>query len=369
MVNTMSEDINNFYSKPDANSPFRGLGGLLRDNIKNLVPYSSARDEYQGEASVFLDANENAFGSPLDAQYNRYPDPLQHDVKRAISGIKGVPVRNIFLGNGSDEAIDILFRSFCNPGVDNVILVPPTYGMYQVSANINDVEARNVPLTQEFQLNLEGIAEAIDEHTKLIFICSPNNPTGNSINRADIETILANFDGLVVVDEAYINFSRQKTFIQELTEYGNLVVLQTLSKAWGLAGLRVGMAFASEEIIEVMNKVKPPYNVNEASQRLALQALANVDQVNSWIREILSQRDKLVLGLKDFDFVLDIYPSDANFILVKTTDANGIYNFLVEKGIIVRNRTKVELCEGSLRITVGTPEENVKLIETLKDYK
>jgi histidinol-phosphate aminotransferase len=345
------------------------VDNILRDNIKRLVPYSSARDEYQGEASVFLDANENAFGSPLEQQFNRYPDPLQYQVKKRLSEIKGLPVRNIFLGNGSDEAIDILFRSFCNPGVDNVILVPPTYGMYQVSANINDVEARNVPLTNEYQLNLEGIAEAIDKRTKLIFICSPNNPTGNSINRADVETILANFNGLVVVDEAYINFSRQKTFIQELTEYANLVVLQTLSKAWGLAGLRIGMAFASEEIIEVMNKVKPPYNVNEASQQLALQALANIDQVNSWIKETLIQRDKLVLGLKDFDFVADIYPSDANFILVKTNDANGIYNFLVQKGIIVRNRSKVELCEGCLRITVGTPEENKILLQTLQNFK
>jgi histidinol-phosphate aminotransferase len=345
------------------------INNILRENIKRLVPYSSARDEYQGEASVFLDANENAFGSPLEQQFNRYPDPLQVPVKQRLSEIKGVPIRNIFLGNGSDEAIDILFRSFCNPGVDNVILVPPTYGMYKVSANINDIEARNVPLTQDFQLNLEGIAEAIDQHTKLIFICSPNNPTGNSMDRADVETLLANFNGIVVVDEAYINFSRQKTFIQELTEYANLVVLQTLSKAWGLAGLRVGMAFASEEIIEVINKVKPPYNVNEASQQLALQALANINQVNAWIKETLLQRDKLVLGLKDFDFVLDIYPSDANFILVKTTDARGIYNFLVQKGIIVRDRSKVELCEGCLRITVGTPDENTILLKTLQDFK
>jgi histidinol-phosphate aminotransferase len=345
------------------------INNILRENIKNLTPYSSARDEYQGEASVFLDANENAFGSPLPDQYNRYPDPLQFEVKKSLSAIKGLPVRNIFLGNGSDEAIDILFRSFCNPGVDNVILVPPTYGMYQVSANINDIETRNVPLTDEFQLNLDGIAEAIDKNTKLVFICSPNNPTGNSINRADVETLLANFNGIVVVDEAYINFSRQKTFIQELTEYANLVVLQTLSKAWGLAGLRVGMAFASEEIIEVMNKVKPPYNVNEASQQLALQALANVDQVNSWIKETLAQRDLLVLGLKDFDFVVDIYPSDANFILVKTTDANSIYDYLVNQGIIVRNRSKVELCEGCLRITVGTPNENTTLLQTLQNFK
>lgn len=345
------------------------INNILRENIKNLVPYSSARDEYQGEASVFLDANENAFGSPLEQQFNRYPDPLQYAVKKRLSEIKGVPPRNIFLGNGSDEAIDILFRSFCNPGVDNVILVPPTYGMYQVSANINDVAVRNVPLTQDFQLNLEGIAEAIDDHTKLIFVCSPNNPTGNSMNRTDVETLLANFNGLVVVDEAYINFSRQKSFIQELTEYANLVVLQTLSKAWGLAGLRVGMAFASEEIIEVMNKVKPPYNINEASQQLALQALANIDQVNSWIKETLIQRDNLVLQLKDFDFVLDIFPSDANFILVKTTDPKGIYTFLVEQGVIVRDRSKVDLCAGCLRITVGTPQENNTLIQTLQNFK
>src|SRR6195952_2029938 len=327
------------------------INNILRENIKNLTPYSSARDEYQGEASVFLDANENAFGSPLEQQYNRYPDPLQSQVKKRLSEIKGVPPRNIFLGNGSDEALDILFRSFCNPGVDKVILVPPTYGMYRVSANINDIAVKNIPLTEEFQLNLDVIAEAIDDHTKLIFICSPNNPTGNSINRADVETLLANFNGIVVVDEAYINYSRQKTFIQELTEYGNLVVLQTLSKAWGLAGLRLGMAFASEEIIEVMNRVKPPYNINEATQQLVLKALQNVDQVNGWIKQTLLERDKLVLALKNFDFVLDIYPSDANFILVKTTDANGIYDFLVKQGIIVRNRSKVELCEGCLRIT------------------
>ena len=356
-------DYNTTYSRSE------GIRKLLRKNIASLTPYSSARDEYQGEAQIFLDANENAFGSPLEQQYNRYPDPLQYLVKNRLSEIKGVPVRNIFLGNGSDEAIDILFRSFCNPGVDNVILVPPTYGMYQVSANINDVEVRNVPLTEEFQLNLDGIAEAIDGFTKLIFICSPNNPTGNSMERAAIETLLANFAGIVVVDEAYINFSRQKTFIQELTEYANLVVLQTLSKAWGLAGLRIGMAFASAEIVEVMNKVKPPYNINKASQQLALEALANVGQVNSWIKEILAERDDLVLALKHFDFVIDIYPSDANFILVKTTDANGIYNFLVDKGIIVRNRSNIHLCEGCLRITVGTPEENDALIKTLKDFE
>lgn len=345
------------------------INKVIRPNIKNLKPYSSARDEFKGEASVYLDANENAFGSPLSQNYNRYPDPMAYDVKMELSKIKGVPARNIFVGNGSDEAIDILFRSFCNPGVDNVIIVPPTYGMYEVSANINDVQLKRVNLTADYQLNLEGIAEAIDKNTKLIFICSPNNPTGNSINRDDIETILANFEGIVVIDEAYINYSRQKSFIQELTEYANLVVLQTLSKAWGLAALRVGMAYASEEIIEVFNRVKPPYNINEASQKLALEALKNVKQVNDWIKEILKERDALVLALKNFDFVIDIYPSDANFILVKTVNADDIYQYLTQQGIIVRNRNKVELCEGCLRITVGTPEENQALINSLKNFK
>ena len=345
------------------------INTIIRPNIKILKPYSSARDEFKGEASVYLDANENAFGSPLPQAYNRYPDPMQYAVKMRLSAIKGVPARNIFLGNGSDEAIDILFRSFCNPGIDNVIIVPPTYGMYEVSANINDVLLKRVNLNADYQLNLEGIAEAIDKNTKLIFICSPNNPTGNSINRTDIETILTNFNGIVVVDEAYINYSRQKSFIQELTEYANLVVLQTLSKAWGLAALRVGMAFASEEIIEVFNRVKPPYNINEASQQLALEALQNVDQVNIWIKEILKERDALVLSIKKLDFVLDIYPSDANFILVKTKNADAIYKHLTNQGIIVRNRNKVELCEGCLRITIGTQEENKALMISLKDYR
>ena len=344
------------------------LQNILRKNIKDLVPYSSARDEFKGEASVYLDANENSFGSPLDTNYSRYPDPLQYKVKLKLSEIKGVPPRNIFLGNGSDEAIDILFRSFCRPGIDNVITVPPTYGMYEVSANINDVEVRKIKLTLDYQLDMEGIAEAIDDHTKIIFICSPNNPTGNSINRVDIETILANFSGLVIIDEAYINYSRQKTFIQELPEYANLVVLHTLSKAWGLAGLRLGMAFASEEIIDVFNKVKPPYNINEASQQLALEALKNVEQVNDWIQQTVNEREKLANELSKLEIIEKIYPSDANFILVKTTNANGIYKHLVEKGIIVRDRSKVELCEGSLRITIGTPEENEILIGTLKNF-
>ena len=343
------------------------LKNLLRENIKKLVPYSSARDEFKGQASIFLDANENSYGSPLNKAYNRYPDPQQVQIKKRISAIKGVPSKNIFLGNGSDEAIDILFRAFCKPGIDNVITVPPTYGMYEVSANINDVEIRKIKLTPDYELDLEGIAEAIDNNTKLIFICSPNNPTGNSINRETIETILANFDGLVVIDEAYINYSKQKTFIQELTEYANLVVLQTLSKAWGLAGLRVGMAFASEEIIEVFNKIKPPYNINEASQQLVLDALKQVDQVNKWIKETVSEREILRAELQKLPFVKHVSPSDANFILIRTADPQLVYTYLSEKGIIVRNRSKVELCEGCLRITIGTPKENKTLIATLVD--
>ncbi|NEU08406.1 histidinol-phosphate transaminase [Flavihumibacter sp. R14] len=341
------------------------IQNILRENIKNLIPYSSARDEFSGKASVFLDANENSFGSPLGENFNRYPDPQQSKIKQRLSLIKGVPPRNIFLGNGSDEAIDILFRAFCRPGIDNVITVPPTYGMYQVSANINDVEVRQVNLNPAFQLNMEAIAEAIDDNTRIIFICSPNNPTGNSIDRDDIQTLLTNFNGLVVVDEAYINYSRQKTFIQELTEYSNLVVLQTLSKAWGLAGLRVGMAFASEEIIEVFNKVKPPYNINEASQQLVLKALENIEQVNNWIRQTVKEREGLTAELGLLDYVQKIYPSDANFLLVKMTNPVFVYQELVNKEIIVRDRSKVELCEGCLRITVGTPEENEILMNAL----
>ena len=344
------------------------LNSLLRDNIKRLVPYSSARDEFKGEASVFLDANENSYGSPLATDYNRYPDPLQWKVKYRLADIKGVPPQNIFLGNGSDEAIDVLFRTFCRPGIDNVVLCPPTYGMYEVSANINDVTIRKATLTEDFQLDLPAIEAAIDDNTKLIFICSPNNPTANAINRQDIEVVLNNFHGIVVVDEAYINFSKQKTLIQELTEYPNLVILQTLSKAWGLAALRVGMAFASEDIIHVFNKVKPPYNINQASQELALEALNNIEQVNAWIKETVLERDKLEFALKALPIVEKVYPSDANFLLAKTTDAKGIYNHLIEKGIVVRDRSKVELCVGCLRITVGTPAENVELINTLQTF-
>ncbi|AMP97096.1 Histidinol phosphate aminotransferase [Pedobacter cryoconitis] len=342
------------------------IKNLQRENIKTLRPYSTARDEYKGQASVFLDANENSYGSPLPENFNRYPDPLQLDLKDALSKIKGVPIENTFLGNGSDEAIDLLFRAFCNPGKDNVIILPPTYGMYEVSANINDVEIRKVNLLPNFQLDLEGIAEAIDANTKLIFICSPNNPTGNSMVRTDIETILANFKGLVVIDEAYINFAKQRTFIQELTEYPHLVVLQTFSKAWGLAGLRLGMAFASSMIIDILNKVKAPYNISQSTQDLALAALQNIGQVNDWIKTTVAEREHLAGLLLDLPMVHKVYPSDANFILVEVADANGTYDALVDRGIIVRNRAKVTLCEGCLRITVGTPAENEILISALK---
>ena len=344
------------------------LDALIRENIKRLVPYSTARDEFKGEAAIFLDANENNFGSPLPVNYNRYPDPMQWKLKYKIADIKGVPPQNIFVGHGSDEAIDVIYRSFVNPGVDNVILCPPTYGMYEVSAHINDAVIRKVSLTEDFQLDIPALQQAVDENTKLIFICSPNNPTGNSINRSDIELLLNNFDGIVVIDEAYINFSRQKTFIQELTEYPNLIVLQTLSKAWGLAGLRIGMAFAGEEIIHTFNKVKPPYNISQATNELALQALENVSQVNEWIREIVIERDLLSAALVQLPEVLHVYPSDASFILVRTTDAKGIYNYLIEQGIVVRDRSKVELCMGCLRISIGTPAENLRLLEVLKTF-
>lgn len=342
------------------------INELQRENIKNLKPYSTARDEYKGQASVFLDANENSYGSPLEKNYNRYPDPLQLDLKDAISKIKGVPIENTFLGNGSDEAIDLLYRAFCEPGKDNVIILPPTYGMYEVSANINNVEIRKVNLLSNFQLDLDGIAEAVDENTKLIFICSPNNPTGNSIVRTDIETVLANFKGLVIIDEAYINYAKQRTFIKELTEYPNLVVMQTFSKAWGLAALRLGMAFAARPIIDVLNKVKPPYNINQATQDIALEALQNIGQVNDWIKITVEEREKLSANLLELNTVKKVYPSDANFILVEVDDAAKTYNALVDQGIIIRDRSKVTLCEGCLRITIGTQKENETLLNALK---
>jgi histidinol-phosphate aminotransferase len=344
------------------------LNKLLRENIRQLVPYSSARDEFKGEAQVFLDANENSLGSPLTRWYNRYPDPHQWKVKEALSKIKGIPPQHIFLGNGSDECIDLLYRAFCNPGKDNVIINPPTYGMYEVSAHINDVEVRRAVLLDDFQLDLVHLETLVDENTKMIWICSPNNPTANSIDRQDIEIVLNNFPGLVVVDEAYINFSRHRSFIQELADYPNLVVLQTMSKAWGLAGLRLGMAFASEAIIEVYNKVKAPYNISQATQELVLAALEETEQVNDMIRALVTMREQLVQELALLPLVRKVYPSDANFLLIKVEDARAIYQYLLQDGIVVRDRSKVELCEGCLRITVGTEKENQELINALKSY-
>ena len=345
------------------------LNTLIRNNIKTLSPYSSARHEFTGKASVFLDANENAFGSPLDQSFNRYPDPLQWQLKFQLTKIKGVPAENIFIGNGSDEVIDLAYRIFCDPQKDNVIICPPSYGMYQVSANINDVAIKKINLTPDFQLNVQGILDAADSNTKLLFICSPNNPTGNNMNRADVEVLLNNFPGIIIIDEAYINYSKQKSFIQELTEYPNLIVMQTLSKAWGLAALRLGICFASLDIIDIFNKVKPPYNINEASQELALEALQNTELVNNWIKTAVHQKDILINGLQQLPFVKTIYPTDANFLLVKVTDADAVYNYLAAKEIVVRNRTKEVLCDNCLRITIGTPQENEKLLLILKKYQ
>ncbi|MDQ6888868.1 MAG: histidinol-phosphate transaminase [Bacteroidota bacterium] len=345
------------------------LDSLVRKNIKELKPYSSARTEYSGAASIFLDANENSFGSPLPENFNRYPDPLQWQLKQEISKIKGIPLQNIFIGNGSDEVIDLAFRIFCNPGKDNVIVCPPTYGMYGVGANINDVAIKEAMLTDDFQLDVEAVLNAIDSNTKLLFICSPNNPTGNNMNRMVMETLINNFPGLVIIDEAYINYSRQKSFIQELTEYENLLVMQTLSKAWGLAALRLGLAFASEKIVDLFNKVKPPYNINKASQQLGIEALTSINQVNENIKITVAERDRLQNELRQFEFIKKIYPSDSNFILIKTSDANNLYNYLSAKKIIVRNRSKEPLCENCLRVTIGTPLENKILIEALKNYK
>ncbi len=349
------------------------LDNIVRDNIKKMTAYSAARHEYTGTANIFLDANENPFGSPLRGEgqgvrYNRYPDPLQLTLKEKISQVKGVPVQNIFLGNGSDEAIDLLFRIFCEPGKDNALIFPPTYGMYEVCAEMNNVALKKIPLLENFQLDLQAVEKNIDANTRLIFVCSPNNPTGNSIYRNDIEVLLNNFEGIIVIDEAYINYAKQKTFIPELTEYPNLVILQTLSKAWGLAGLRLGMAFAGEPVISYFNKVKYPYNINTATQQLAIEALGNISSVNNWTKTTVEQKEWLQLELLQLSFTQIVYPSDANFLLVKMTNARKIYEYLAVKGIIVRDRSRVILCDDCLRITIGIPDENKQLIQALKDY-
>jgi histidinol-phosphate aminotransferase len=339
------------------------LQNITRKNISSLQPYSSARDEFTGDASVFLDANENPFNAP----WNRYPDPRQLELKIRLSRLKGVSTDFIFLGNGSDEPIDLLFRAFCEPCIDNVVAISPTYGMYRVAADINDIAYREVLLAEDFSLNAGKVLAATDSNTKMIFLCSPNNPTGNALDQGEVVRIVTEFNGLVVLDEAYIDFCPEKSLINDLTQFPNLVVLQTLSKAWGLAGIRLGMAFASPEIISVLSKIKYPYNINLLTQEKAVEMLQFPDQKERWVVTILQQKKKLITELSKLPVVLKIYPSDANFILVQTTAARKIYQALVDRQIIVRDRSKVALCGEALRITVGTEAENQQLIEALKE--
>ncbi|TXK51908.1 histidinol-phosphate transaminase [Pontibacter qinzhouensis] len=345
------------------------LNALVRPNVLKMKPYSSARDEFKGAASIFIDANENNIGSLAGNNYNRYPDPHQKKLKQKIAAIKGVRPSQIFLGNGSDEAIDLLFRMLCQPGRDVMLHLPPTYGMYEVSANLNDVQLDAVQLTADFQVPVEEVLNQVKPNTKLIFICSPNNPTANLINPECIEALLRGFNGVVVVDEAYIDFCDSPSWTTRLDEFPNLLVLQTFSKAWGMAGLRLGLAFASEELIQLLDKIKPPYNINEATQELALQALEKSEDLRYMIEEIVQERELLAHALPRLSSVLHVYPSDANFLLVKVTDANGMYNYLVENGIVVRNRSSLPGCEGCLRISVGTLEENQKLLQVMASFR
>ena len=342
------------------------LEELTRKNIWNLAPYSSARNEYAGrEARVFLDANENPYNNP----YNRYPDPLQLELKAAISKVKGVPAANIFLGNGSDEAIDLPYRCFCEPGIDNVVAIEPTYGMYKVCADINNTEYRPVLLDENYQITAERLLAATDAHTKLIWLCSPNNPTGNTLQREEIVKVIEAFEGLVIVDEAYSDFSSQKPLRHEIAKYPNLIVLNTMSKAWGCAAIRLGMAFASEEIIAIFNKVKYPYNVNQLTQQQALQALKDPFEVDKWVKILLEERSRMIDAFQLLPICVKVYPTEANFFLAQMTDATKIYNYLVDKGIIVRNRHRIQLCQNCLRVTIGTKTENGELIAALRQYQ
>jgi histidinol-phosphate aminotransferase len=338
------------------------LKELIRPNIWSLAPYSCARNEFTGEASVFLDANENPYNQP----FNRYPDPLQLQLKEKIAALKGVRPTQIMLGVGSDEPIDLIFRIFCEPSKDNVVAINPTYGMYGVCADINNVEYKQVNLNADFTLDAAKVLKACDKNTKVIFLCSPNNPTGNSLARTEIEKIVTSFEGIVVIDEAYIDFSNEPSWLASLDQYPNIIVLQTFSKAWGMAALRCGMAFASEDIIAFFNKVKYPYNLNLLTQEAVYKQVENVDQKNEWVKALLMERKKMMAALEALPLVKQIYPTDANFVLVKVDDANGAYKQLVDKGIIVRNRNSVTLCEGCLRITVGTPSENKQLLTALQ---
>lgn len=344
----------------------KSLQDLTRPNIWSLAPYSSARNEYAGKtARVFLDANENPYNAPL----NRYPDPLQEELKVALAGVKGVPAENIFLGNGSDEAIDLPYRCFCEPGKDNVVAIEPTYGMYKVCADINNVEYRPVLLDEHFQFSAQQLLDACDEHTKLIWLCSPNNPTGNNLLRDEIVQVIEQFEGIVIVDEAYSDFSRQKSFRHELAQHPNLIVLNTMSKAWGCAAIRLGMAFASTEIIALFNKVKYPYNVNLLTQQKALEVVKDKYEVEKWVSTILQERSRLMEAFRMLPICKEVYPSDANFFLAKMTDAQAIYNYLVDQGIIVRNRSRIQLCQNCLRVTIGTRTENNELVGALRQYK
>jgi len=342
---------------------FIDINTLVRKNILTMKPYSSARDEFKGEADVYLDANENPYPSP----YNRYPDPLQWDLKNKIAELKEVKSTQIFLGNGSDEPIDLLIRAFCEPNQDSILVTEPTYGMYSVCAEINAVNIQQVLLTPSFDIDLEAFPKTFDATTKIIFLCSPNNPTGNLLSHSKIVEVLKRFYGLVVVDEAYIDFAGSKSFTQELAKYPNLVVLQTFSKAWGLAGLRLGMCFASEEIINILNKIKYPYNINTRTQELVMEAIDNKYKKDIWVEEIIAQRDKLTKALKGVKVVDHVFPSDSNFLLVRVKDSLETYRHLTNRKIITRDRSKVALCYNSLRITVGTPQENELLVQALKE--
>jgi histidinol-phosphate aminotransferase len=344
------------------------INSLLRPHLRSLTPYSSARDEFSGTAQVFLDANENSFGSATAEDFNRYPDPHQRRVKRMLARLKEVPADQIFLGNGSDEPIDLLIRAFCQPGEDHILILPPTYGMYSVSANINAVGIREVLLRPDFSLDAEAVLTRTDKHSKILFICSPNNPTGNLMDKGAVEKLLREFPGLVVVDEAYIDYCKEDSWTCRLEEFPNLVVLQTFSKAWGLAALRLGMAFASREIVDILDKIKPPYNISLPTQQYALRAITNRDKMKRQLALTLFERRQLEQKLPAQAVVEKLYPSEANFLLVKVQEARPLYDYLLEKGIVVRDRSRVQLCDGCLRITVGTPDENEQLLEALAAY-
>ncbi len=337
----------------------------LRKNIKNLVPYSSARDEYSGTDAIFLDANEN----PYNAPYNRYPDPYQLKLKVKIARLRNISEDQIFLGNGSDEAIDIIIRAFCEPGIDKIVSMKPSYGMYKVCANVNNVDFIEVPLTKNYQIDKEAFFNTVDWNTKLVFLCSPNNPTSNSFFREDIIYILENFDGIVALDEAYIDFATQPGFLNVLNDYPNLIILQTFSKAWGLAGIRLGMAFAHKELIRVLTRMKYPYNISSLTQEVALQMLEKEDEVKKWVRELTDERERIRIKLSELHVVKGILPSDSNFLMVKFDDPKELYTYLLDKKIIVRDRSKVLYCDGCLRFCVGLKEENDKLLEGIKMYQ